>query len=84
MRPTSSSDFPMLLLISLILVFSPEEHTSQKSRACLDNANTLDCNQCPASSSSPHHNIPRLGMGSSSCAGSENRTFAMSVTPINL
>lgn len=31
---------------------------------------------------SPH--VPKFGVGSNSCAGSEKRTAAMSETPINL
>ena len=29
-------------------------------------------------------NVPRFGIGSRSCAGRENRTVAISVTPMNL
>lgn len=44
---------------------------------------------CAASESaspykSVYHIIPRFGVGSSSCAGRENRTAARSATPINL
>lgn len=67
-----------------MLTLHPEERTLQKSPACPDNASTLNGNQCPGSNLVLHHSIPRLGMGSSSCAGNENLTFAMSETPMNL
>ena len=74
----------MLPVVSLVFFVRPQDLTLQMFLVCLDSASTLNLNQPLACLLRAHLSLPKFGMGSSNCAGSENLTFAMSVTPINL
>lgn len=90
-RPSSSSDFPILQLWCQHTsdMDRPRLLTWQRSPVGPGSSSILGHDQLHAPASiTPSHprsrDLPRFGRGSNSCAGSEKRTEAISVTPTNL